>query len=113
MRKTFKLKTTMIQLEQIQQIIYNAIDEVNEQLSSEKQLVKSLETVLFGKSSKLDSLSFINLVVAIETELEEEFDILITIANEEAMTLDFNPYKSVQILSEYILKLIKEESFDE
>ncbi len=51
--------------------IYAAIDEVNEQLPEDQNLEKSLETVLLGSSGKLESVNLVNLLVAIEENIEE------------------------------------------
>jgi hypothetical protein len=48
------------------QLIYAAVDEINGQLPANARLAKSPDTVLLGDASMLDSLAFINLLVAIE-----------------------------------------------
>ena len=53
--------------------IYAAIDEVNEQLPEDQNLEKSLETVLLGSSGKLESINLVNLLVAIEENIEQTF----------------------------------------
>ena len=94
----------MIEKEKIIQAIFSAIDDLNEQLAPEKQLEKSASTVLFGKSAKLDSLGFINLIVAIEEKVEEAFDVIVAIADERAMSQASSPFKTVETLAPLILR---------
>ena len=54
------------------QLIYSAVDEVNGQLPPAARLQKHRDTVLFGDGSALDSLAFVNLLVAVEGEVERE-----------------------------------------
>ena len=47
------------------QAIFNAIDELNNELDLQNQLKKDDETILLGKNSHLDSLGFVNSIVII------------------------------------------------
>jgi acyl carrier protein len=68
--------------ERLIKIIYSAVDEVNEQLSKEQRLKKSLDIALFNASGIPDSLALVNLIVAIEEKIQEEFNINITLSEE-------------------------------
>lgn len=96
----------------IQKVIYDSIDELNQQLSEQDRLEKSLETRLFGGNSKLDSLGLINLIVAVEQNIEDEFDISLTLADERAMSQRHSPFRTVGSLVDYISMLFEEESND-
>ncbi|MBT6295730.1 MAG: hypothetical protein HOJ14_04130, partial [Nitrospina sp.] len=63
----------MTELEKILNCIYEAVDEVNEQLPDGQKLEKSPDTVLFGESGKLESIDLVNVLVATEDSVEEEF----------------------------------------
>jgi hypothetical protein len=52
------------------QLIYAAVDEINGQLPPGQRLQKTPETVLLGDGAALDSLAFVNLLVAVEGEVE-------------------------------------------
>ena len=97
---------------QIIKIIYDAIDELNNELDDEFKLVKSEKTALFGKSSSLDSLGLINLVVAVEQNIEDEFDVTITLADERAMSQEKSPFMNIGSLVEYIGILLNEKLDD-
>jgi acyl carrier protein len=92
--------------ERILQAIYSAVDEINEQLPKGKALDKSPETVLFGKSGKLDSLGLVSLIVAVEQNIHDEFGVDITLADERAMSQQNSPFKSVKTLSDYVAVLL-------
>jgi acyl carrier protein len=91
----------------IENLIFSAIEEINVQLPEEKKLIKSAKTVLFGKNGQLDSLGLVNLIVIIEQNIEDEFDISITIADDKAMSQKHSPFKSISTLSNYLFDILK------
>ena len=96
----------------ILETIYDSIDELNEQLSNEQQLTKSTKTVLFGNNGQLDSLGLVNLLVIMEQNIEEEFDVSITIADERAMSQIHSPFRTIGFLADYIEMLLKQDLND-
>jgi hypothetical protein len=48
------------------ELVYSAIDELNQQLPAAKRLAKSATTPLTGSDGALDSLNFLNLIVLVE-----------------------------------------------
>lgn len=96
--------------ERILRAIYNAVDEINEQLPKGKTLLdKSPETILFGKSGQLDSLGLVSLIVEVEQNIQDEFGAEITLADERAMSQEHSPFKSVRALSDYVALLLAED----
>ena len=89
--------------------IYVAIDEVNEQLLEDQNLEKSLETVLLGSSGKLESVNLVNLLVAIEENIEETFGIPISITDERAVSEKNSPFRTVETLCNFMLNLLDEK----
>ena len=98
----------MLDHDRLIETIFDAIDEINEQSPEEQRLEKSADTVLFGESGKLDSLGLVNLIVATEQQLEENFDVALTIADEKAMSQKNSPFRTVGTLAEYISKLLQD-----
>jgi acyl carrier protein len=94
--------------EKITQAIFDAIDEINEQLSDEQKLIKSPDLVLYGDAGTLDSIGLVNLTVATEQRLEEIFEISLTLADEKAMSQRNSPFRTVETLTLYISKLLAE-----
>ena len=95
--------------EKILNLIIRSVKEVNEQLIEDKDLEQSAETILFGKEGKLDSLALVNLLVAIEQNIEDEYDITITIADEKAMSQERSPFRTIGTLVDYIDMLINDK----
>jgi D-alanine--poly(phosphoribitol) ligase subunit 2 len=91
--------------------IYNAIDAFAD--SSGVNLNKDLETRLYGKNSKLDSLGLVSLIVAVEELLEEKFETIITIADERAISQKESPFRTVSTLADYIVMLVEESSSEQ
>jgi len=98
--------------EKILQSIYNSVDSLNAQLPTEEHIAKSNDTTLFGSDSKIDSLGLINLIVTVEQNIEDEFDIPITLADERAMSQENSPFRTVGSLADYIEMLLDEKLND-
>ena len=64
---------------------------------------------IFGPDGVLDSMGLVNLVVALEERILEDFDVPITIADERAMSRTKSPFLNVENLAEYITELLREE----
>ena len=89
--------------------IYAAIDELNEQLSGVPKIKKDPKAVLFGKSGVLDSIGLVNLIVAVEQNIADEFDVDVSIADEKAMSQNSSPFKTIDTLTGYIMTILEEE----
>ena len=92
----------------IENIIVNTLQELNKQLPQEQQLAQSTKTVIFGIDSKLDSLGLVNLLVLLEQNIEDEFDVSITIADERAMSQKRSPFRTIGTLADYIDMFLRE-----
>jgi D-alanine--poly(phosphoribitol) ligase subunit 2 len=98
----------MSKTEKILQAIYDAVDEINEQLPRGKILAKSPETVLFGQSGQLDSLGLVSLIVAVEQHVQAEFGSDVTLADERALSQKNSPFRTIATLAAYIPSLLDE-----
>ncbi len=92
----------MNQKEQITQIIFQAIDVINRDLSEGEQIEKSVNTALMGQSATLDSLGIVNLIIFIQEEIQKKFGKTITLAHEDALSSATGPFNNVQSLVDYI-----------
>ena len=101
-----------MKIENIEKIVFSTIDALNQELNKEDRLKKSLETRLFGGNSNLDSLGLINLIVAVEKNIENEFDTTITLADERAMSQENSPFRTVGSLTDYIEMIFEEKLND-
>lgn len=89
-------------------IIYSSIDEINRQREMEERLELSPDTVLYGADGQLDSLTLVELIVTTEQRIEDEFSVLLTLANERALARKGNPFRSVATLAEYVMERLEE-----
>ncbi|MBN2106730.1 MAG: hypothetical protein JW832_04830 [Deltaproteobacteria bacterium] len=95
---------------QVDQILFAAIQEINEQLPAGQTIAAEKSTLLFGREGVLDSLTLVNLIVAAEQKVQETLNISITLADDRAMSQKNSPFKSVESLANYIVMLVKEKS---
>lgn len=92
----------------IKNIIFKTIGELNETLKNKIPLDKGLDIPIFGGKGYLDSLGLVNLLVSIEQNIEDEFDINLTIADERAMSQRNSPFRTIGTLVKYIELLLSE-----
>ena len=98
--------------EKVQKAIFSAVEEINTQLTDEEKLEINKDSVLYGSKGKLDSLGLINLIVSVEQNIEDDFDITITLADERAMSQEHSPFRTIKTLTDYIEILLEEKLND-
>jgi len=98
----------MIDEKVILDIIFDAVDEINQDLDDDEKLEKTEEAVLYGKGSSIDSLSLVNLIVAVEERLQDKLEVSVTLADERAMSQERSPFKTLGSLKRYTVTLIAE-----
>ncbi len=92
---------------EIQQIIFNAIEMTNNAREEDKQIPVSADTELYGTSGQLDSMGLVAFLVDIEESFQDN-EINITLSDERAMSQSNSPFRNVQSLTDYIATLIKD-----
>lgn len=92
--------------EKVIDAIHRAIDQVNQLRPEGFKLPKTLDTVLLGESGTLDSLGFVNLVVAAEEQLEQSLGRPIVLTDEEALTAPTGPFRTVGSLVDHVLSIL-------
>ena len=70
------------------------------------------ETGIFGDEGILDSMGLVNLVVALEERINDDYNISITLVDERAMSRSKSPFRTVGDLAKYIQELLHEEGVD-
>jgi acyl carrier protein len=90
------------------QLLYDSVDEINQELPHDRQLQKTPDTILYGQSGSLDSLGLVHLIVAIEQNLEEAFAKTIILADEKAMSQQRSPFRTIGTLGDYVAQLLEE-----
>ncbi len=96
--------------ERVLQAMFKAMDEVNQVLPKEQRLEKSVDTVVLGNQGTLDSLGLVNLIVAIEQKIEEDFGVTIIMTEEKIILEDDRPVKTIGTLAEDIGLILAEKT---
>ena len=91
----------IISNEKIFQLIFDAIDEINERYPEELRLTKSVDTMLTGESGKLDSLGLVSFVIAVEERIQNDLGETISFADEIG-NVD-GPLRTPETLAEHII----------
>ena len=86
----------------LKKILFSIIAELNGELPPERQLNKSLDTVLLGREGKLDSMGLVRLIVATEQKVTEELGVPVSLTDEKAFSQDHSPFQTVGTLLEFI-----------
>jgi acyl carrier protein len=89
------------------QLIYAAVDEINGQLPPQTRLEKSPGTVLFGDASTLDSLTFINLLVAIEDRVSRAGGPAIGLLDEVSKGDEATPLRTIGTVAAFVAEARK------
>ena len=109
-----QLKSSIDVVQRAARAVFSAVDELNQQLPNGQRLVKSLDTVLFGESETtsggLDSLGLVNLIVATEQIVEEQFGIAISLANEKTIKQGIGPFKTIGTFVDYVSSFLEDNS---
>jgi len=77
----------------ITKLVYDTIDEINEELPKNQQIGKSSSSIIYGSKGYLDSIGLVNFVVAAEQKIEDELGITINLTDEKAMSQKNSPFK--------------------
>lgn len=90
----------------IEEALFEAIDEINQQQPEDQQVQKKMDTPLFGNDGVLDSYALVNLIVSVEQKIQEKLDLAVTLADEKAMSQKNSPFRTVESLANYIRQII-------
>jgi acyl carrier protein len=104
--------STTINRDAVLQIMFAVIDEVNETLPTDQQLQKSVDTHLFDKQGKLDSIGLVNFIVSLEQALADEFGVAVTLADEKAFSRQTSPFRTVDSLADYVMEHLQSAAND-
>ncbi len=94
--------------EKIENIIYETLKELNEELENKAFDNPDIKTKLYGGSGAMDSLALVSFITDLEEKISDEFDADIVLADEKAMSQRTSPFRDIDTLINYIEKLLKE-----
>ena len=92
------------------ELVYEAIDEVNSGQPDTELLTKSVETTLVGDSSTVDSLALVTLIIALETRVQDDLGVAISLVDDRAMSRERSPFQTVGTLVDYVVTLLEEQA---
>lgn len=92
----------MAERERIEKAVFEAIDTMNSQLPKGVVIEKSLDAPLYGKTGKLESLDFVELVFEVETRIQNEFGRDFVLTDENLLSKDNSPFITVRALIEHL-----------
>lgn len=88
--------------DQVVQIIFDAIDEANEVRPKHEWIKKERDAPLVGADSGLDSLSLLNLVLAVEARANAKFEASLDLSGLLAVDPSTSPLRTVAVLAEHV-----------
>jgi hypothetical protein len=94
--------------EKIIQMLFSAIDEINQLLPAEEQLEKDLATPLAGDFGRLDSAGLINLIVVTEQKTADELGRPILLTDDRTLSQVDRVFRTLGTLAGYIEQLVSE-----
>ena len=93
----------------VEALILQSLREVREQLGTSQSTEPRGQTVLFGRGGELDSLGLVNLIVLLEEKISDEFGVEIVLTDQRAMSQQHSPFRTVQALADYVVRLLNEK----
>jgi acyl carrier protein len=98
----------MITSEQIEGVILSALEALNQERDGSRRIDVSPATALFGVDATIDSLEFVSVITDVETTLNVQYGLDISLADDRAMTRAVSPYSTAAALRDYVLELVSE-----
>jgi acyl carrier protein len=96
----------MLNVNEIQKIIFHALELINDERPPEEKIKIDLNTQLFGVDAVLDSLSLVSVIVDVETAISEAIGREISLTDDRAMSQAISPFTAVNTLTAYIFLLL-------
>ena len=87
-------------------LVYAAIDDVNAQSANGALLEKTPEAPLLAGKKGVDSLTFVNLVVALEEQIQTKTGNSVVLVDEDSMALNEHPFRTVGTLASYVEQIL-------
>ena len=88
----------------IELMIGLAVDTLEEEGVEEPVQVNS-DSPLLGSEAILNSMGLVTLITSVESILEEEHQINVTLVSEDAFSRRRSPFRTIDVLADYILEL--------
>ena len=93
----------MLSREDVQKIIFEALETVNDERSAEERFAVGPDTLLFGTDAPLDSLSLVSVIVDVEQAVSDIAGTEVSLTDDRAMSQEVSPFTDVAALTSYIM----------
>jgi acyl carrier protein len=94
--------------DRIVQLVQRSVDEINEELEDSLKLTMDPQAIFYGEGARVDSITLVSLIVAIEENLRREFGLSVTLANEKAMSMERSPFRTLGTIIDYVTAVVSE-----
>lgn len=98
----------MLNKDAVQEIILQALKNINDERGPDEQIQIGFDTRLFGTDAVLDSLALVSVIVDVEAAVSEGSGRDISLTDDRAMSQAVSPFSDVSTLTDYILLLLSE-----
>lgn len=98
----------MLNKDAVQEIVLQALNNINDERGSDEQIQVCLSTRLFGTDAVLNSLSLVSVIVDVEAAISDASGRDISLTDDRAMGQAISPFSDVGTLTRYILLLLSE-----
>lgn len=95
--------------EDILRLVYVAIDDVEARSVNGLSVEKTPDAPLLGTNNGVDSLTFVNLVVAIEEQIHKAMGKSVVLVEEDNIAMQEHPFRTVGTLADYIKRVIDKQ----
>jgi acyl carrier protein len=94
--------------EELIDILYQSLEEVNEQLPNEKQIPRSLDAILIGGVGALDSLAFVNFVASVEEKCAHKYGIGLSLT--DLSSRDDDQFENLGQFADFVFQRLNKTS---
>jgi hypothetical protein len=92
--------------------IYDALDEVNEQLPASRRVPRDPAVKLTGDGGVLDSLALVNLIVAAEQKIADRTGRAVILTDDAALFEPEGPISTVQRFVDHVVRQVEQVQHD-
>jgi acyl carrier protein len=90
------------------ELVKSVVKELSDELGYESLREPSRDTVLFGGTEGIDSLSLVQIVAQVERLAEDQFAKRVVLADDRAMSRRTSPFRTVGTLAELLAERLTE-----
>ena len=93
--------------EKILNIVLQQLKEIGEEQEIKELINCKANTPIYSRNGTIDSITLVYLVTELEEAIELNYDKIITLVDEKAMSQKISPFRSANSLADYMIKLIE------